>query len=105
MTGTELVLAEDDWRQFEFSSHTFADKVDKNISQIQRIHDNAKDGMGWREIYLRSKPEIPISNHIATTYLASTRRRKFSHYSNSPNSKLRTPNPSQNSNVIYAAEY
>jgi hypothetical protein len=71
LTGTELVLAEDDWRQFEFISNTFANKVDKNIAQIQRIHDNAKDGMGWRELYLRSKPEIPISNNIALTYLAS----------------------------------
>jgi hypothetical protein len=71
LTGNELVLAEDDWRQFEFISNTFAAKVDKNIAQIQRIHDNAKDGMGWRELYLRSKPEIPISNNIALTYLAS----------------------------------
>jgi hypothetical protein len=71
LTGNELVLAEDDWRQFEFISNTFADKVDKNITQIQRIHDNAKDGMGWRELYLRSKPEIPIASNIALTYLAS----------------------------------
>jgi hypothetical protein len=71
LTGNELVLAEDDWRQFEFISNTFADKVDKNIAQIQRIHDTAKDGLGWREIYLRSKPEVPISNNIAITYLAS----------------------------------
>jgi hypothetical protein len=71
LTGTELVLAEDDWRQFEFISHTFANKVDKNIAQIQRIHDNAKDGLGWRELYLRSKPEIPIDSNIAITYLAS----------------------------------
>jgi hypothetical protein len=66
LTGTELVLAE-----FEFISHTFANKVDKNIAQIQRIHDNAKDGLGWRELYLRSKPEIPIDSNIAITYLAS----------------------------------
>jgi hypothetical protein len=71
LTGNELVLAEDDWRQFEFISNTFADKVDKNITQIQRIHDNAKDGLGWRELYLRSKPEIPIDSNIAITYLAS----------------------------------
>jgi hypothetical protein len=71
LAGTELVLAEDDWRQFEFISHTFANKVDKNIAQIQRIHDNAKDGLGWRELYLRSKPEIPIDSNIAITYLAS----------------------------------
>jgi hypothetical protein len=71
LTGNELVLAEDDWRQFEFISNTFAAKVDKNIAQIQRIHDNSKDGMGWRELYLRSKPEIPIASNLALTYLAS----------------------------------
>ncbi|MCY7366645.1 MAG: hypothetical protein LH474_00635 [Chamaesiphon sp.] len=71
LTGTELILAEDDWRQFEFISNTFADKVDKEIFKIQRIHDHAKDGSGWRELHMRSKPEIPISNNIALTYLAS----------------------------------
>ena len=71
LTGTELILAEDDWRQFEFISHSFADKVDKEIAKIQRIHDHATDGSGWRELHLRSKPEIPISNQIALTYLAS----------------------------------
>lgn len=71
LTGNELILAEDDWRQFEFISNTFADKIDKEIAKIQHIHDNAKDGNGWRELHMRSKPEIPIPNNIALTYLAS----------------------------------
>lgn len=71
LTGTELILAEDDWRQFEFISHTFADQADREIAKIQRIHDHAKDGNGWLELHLRSKPELPIPNNIALTYLAS----------------------------------
>ncbi len=71
LSGNELVLAEDDWRQFEFVSHPLADKVDKEIAKIQQIHNNSKDGNGWRELHMRSKPEIPISSNIALTYLAS----------------------------------
>ena len=42
LTGTELILAEDDWRQFEFISHPFADKVDKEINSNCRQSSSAR---------------------------------------------------------------
>jgi hypothetical protein len=71
LTGSELTLAEDDWRQFELISHQLADKVDKEIAKIRSIHDRATGGGGWRELHLRKKPEIPIASNMALTYLAS----------------------------------
>jgi hypothetical protein len=71
LSGNELILAEDDWRQFELISHQLADKVDKEIAKIQYIHQNATAGSGWREMHIRKKPELPIASNIALTYLAS----------------------------------
>jgi hypothetical protein len=71
LSGSELMIAEDDWRQFELISHQLADKVDKEIAKIQHIQANSIDGVGWREIHIRKKPEIPIASNIALTYLAS----------------------------------
>jgi hypothetical protein len=71
LSGNELVLAEDDWRQFELVSHQLADKVDKEISKIQRIHDNSTAGVGWSAMHLRKKPEIPIASNVALAHLAS----------------------------------
>jgi hypothetical protein len=72
LSGHELTIAEDDWRQFELISHQLADRVDKEIAKIQRIHEHATEGVGWREIHLRSKPEIPIVSNIALTHLATS---------------------------------
>ncbi|WP_310487249.1 hypothetical protein, partial [Chamaesiphon sp. VAR_69_metabat_338] len=71
LSGSELTLAEDDWRQFELISDRLADKVDKEIAKIQRVRDNTQAGIGWKEIHIRKKPEIPIANHLALTHLAS----------------------------------
>jgi hypothetical protein len=69
-SGHELTIAEDDWRQFELISHQFADKVDKEIAKIQSIHEHAAEGVGWRSIHIRTKPEIPILGNITLTHLA-----------------------------------
>jgi hypothetical protein len=71
LSGGELILAEDDWRQFEFISNQHADKVEKEIARIRWVHENATVGTGWKEMYIRKKPEIPIASNIALTYLAS----------------------------------
>ena len=71
LSGSELILAEDDWRQFELISNQVADKVDKEIAKIKYIHEHAADGVGWREMHLRKKPELPIASNMALTYLAS----------------------------------
>jgi hypothetical protein len=52
-------------------SNQLADKVDKEINKIRWIHENATVGTGWKEMYIRKKPEIPIASNIALTYLAS----------------------------------
>jgi hypothetical protein len=72
LSGSELTIAEDDWRQFELVSNKLADKVDKEISKIRWIHENATVGLGWQKMHLRSKPEIPIVSNIALTHLANT---------------------------------
>ena len=71
LSGNELILAEDDWRQFELISNQFAAKIDKEIAKIQSIREHAADGVGWREMHLRKKPEISIASNIALTYLAN----------------------------------
>lgn len=61
LRGDEFVLAEDDWRQFEFVSNDLAHEVDNEIEKIRLIHENAAADVGWREIHVRSKPEIPLT--------------------------------------------
>jgi hypothetical protein len=70
VSGDELTIAEDDWRQFELISNKLADKVDKEIAKIRLIHEHAVAGIGWREMHIRKKPEIPIVSNIALTHLA-----------------------------------
>jgi hypothetical protein len=71
ISGDELTIAEDDWRQFELISNKLADKVDREIAKIRLIHENATEEIGWREIHIRKKPEIPIASNIALPHLAS----------------------------------
>lgn len=60
LSGGEFVIAEDDWRQLEFVSRGLASEVEVEIARIRRILDTAFQQVGWREIHVRSKPEIPI---------------------------------------------
>jgi hypothetical protein len=57
----ELVLAEDDWRQFELVSRRFSAEADAEIQAIRRIHEQAKAEIGWREIHVRRRPDPPIA--------------------------------------------
>lgn len=71
LSGRELTIAEDDWRQFELVSQQLTDKVDKEIAKIRSIHNLATVGSGWSAIHIRKKPEIPIVSNIALPHLAS----------------------------------
>jgi hypothetical protein len=71
LSGHELTIAEDDWRQFELVSHQLADKVDKEIAKIRLVRETATIGNGWSAIHIRKKPEISIVSNIALTHLAS----------------------------------
>lgn len=71
LSGAEFILAEDDWRQFEFVSNDHAADVDDEIEKIRLIHENASADVGWREIHVRTKPELPIVCTLALADLAS----------------------------------
>lgn len=43
LSGAEFILAEDDWRQFEFVSNDRAADVDDEIEKIRLIHENASE--------------------------------------------------------------
>jgi hypothetical protein len=90
LSGNEMIIAEDDWRQFELISNKFADKVDSEIAKIKLIHENAASEVGWREIHIRTKPLIPIDakidlSHLATILKVSAKSRGITyHGSRSP---------------------
>ncbi|MEQ8789256.1 MAG: hypothetical protein RIC55_23380 [Pirellulaceae bacterium] len=61
LDGDEFVLAsDDDWRQVEFVSHQLGQVVLEEIAQILRIHETASEGIGWRELHIRRRPEAPL---------------------------------------------
>ncbi len=64
LTGLELVLHEDDWRQFEFVSSEVKQETSSEIAAVQRIHENKSTGSGWRNIHVRKFPVSPIPNAI-----------------------------------------
>ena len=59
--GDELVLVEDDWRQFELVSRQFATEADAEIEAIRRIHEDERAGVAWRKIHVRRRPDPPIA--------------------------------------------
>jgi hypothetical protein len=76
LEDNELVLAEDDWRQFEFVSGDLAAVVDEELAKVREIHENASASVGWRKIHVRMHPEQPIVCHLSldslTTLLGTT---------------------------------
>jgi hypothetical protein len=68
--GTELVLAEDDWRQFELVSSALRSEVDEEIFKIRLIHENGTAKVGWREVHVRTKPESPLVCRLTLDNLA-----------------------------------
>ncbi len=71
LSGGEFELAEDDWRQFEFVSNELAREVDEEIAKIRLIHENAAAEVGWREIHVRTKPEVPLVCNLVLADLAN----------------------------------
>jgi len=69
LSGSEFVVAEDDWRQFELVSGELAPVVDAEIEQIRRIHERAAAEVGWRDIHVRSKPEPPLTCDLGLAQL------------------------------------
>jgi hypothetical protein len=60
----DLILAEDDWRQFELVSRAFAGNSDAEIATIRATHDKESAGVGWREIHVSKRPDPPIASTL-----------------------------------------
>ena len=72
LVGNEFLLAEDDWRQFEFVSHSLAEDVDTELLSIRKIHESAfVQGSGWREIHVRRTPVSPLQCDLTLVDLAA----------------------------------
>lgn len=59
-----VVLAEDDWRQFEFLSIQYENEIENDLKGVLDIHKNHKEGIGFKEIYVRkviTKPLLAVS--------------------------------------------
>jgi hypothetical protein len=62
--GNDLMLAEDDWRQFELVSRALAGDADAEIAAIRAIHENESAGIGWKKIHVRKRPDPPIASAL-----------------------------------------
>jgi hypothetical protein len=60
----DLILAEDDWRQFELVSRAFAGDSGAEIAAIRAIHEKESAGVGWRKIHARKRPDPPIASTL-----------------------------------------
>jgi hypothetical protein len=70
LVGNECILAEDDWRQFEFVSRQFAAESDAEIEAIRRIHEQEPASVGWRKTHVRRRPDPPITGPLTRQDLA-----------------------------------
>jgi hypothetical protein len=65
-TGDEFEIHEDDWRQFELVLALHAQRCDKEIEAIRRIHENESAEMAWRKVHPRENPDPPIDRRFST---------------------------------------
>ena len=61
ITGGELVLHEDDWRQMELISLIHEPVMDEELDAIGQIHLNARVGAGFEKIHVRTRLPLPIA--------------------------------------------
>jgi hypothetical protein len=60
LSGDECILHEDDWRQLELVSRSFAPEADAEIAAIRQIHEQERVEVGWRKLHVRRRPDPPI---------------------------------------------
>ena len=60
--GTEMVLAEDDWRQCELVSESLRPVVESELAAVRRIHEQERVGPGFRSVHVRSAIRTPIED-------------------------------------------
>ena len=54
-------LHEDDWRQVEFVSETFAMQISEELSDVQEIWKNQKTGLAFRKVHVRKRIPDPMA--------------------------------------------
>lgn len=54
------VFLEDDWRQFEFLAKSLESEIEKELKEIINIYEKHKEGVGFKEIHLRTKVPNPL---------------------------------------------
>lgn len=64
LTTDDLILAEDDWRQFEVVSLKLAEETDAEIAAIRHIQEHEKAEVGWRKLHVRRGPDPPIRGDL-----------------------------------------
>lgn len=64
-SADDLVLAEDDWRQFELVSGAFSEQTEAEIAAIRVIHEQQSDGVGWKKTHVRRRPDPPIASTLS----------------------------------------
>ncbi|MGC4074805.1 MAG: hypothetical protein QM760_20335 [Nibricoccus sp.] len=66
---TDLILHEDDWRQFELVSRSFAEQLNAEITDIRRIYTDKRSPAGefgaFTEIHIRKRIPQPFKKPIA----------------------------------------
>lgn len=70
LSGDELILHEDNWRQLEFVSNAFGHDIEEEIASIRRIHEENAAKVGWSNLHVRKKPVRPIVNGPTLSRLA-----------------------------------
>jgi len=71
--GSETSLREDDWRQIECVSRALETEIDAELADIQAVHENAREGIGFRAIHVRRRIPEPLG--AAAIGLADLERR------------------------------
>ncbi|QDU26361.1 hypothetical protein ETAA8_14390 [Anatilimnocola aggregata] len=69
LTGHELAMLDDNWRQFELVSQCFSAQIDEELAAIQAIHEQESTGAGWRKVHVRKHPETPIDGFLSLSDL------------------------------------
>ncbi|MES9993890.1 MAG: hypothetical protein ABW098_18225 [Candidatus Thiodiazotropha sp.] len=57
-----LVLAEDDWRQFEFIDRKNEPLINEEFDEIENIYKNYREGVGFKNLHLRKKIDSPLED-------------------------------------------
>lgn len=61
-----FALHEDDWRQMEFVSQSFAREIRLEIADIQNIYQNERSGVGFKKVHVRKRIPNPFQSQPIT---------------------------------------